>query len=166
MNANIPVFQTRLRVSQTAGFGTLRTETRIYQNSNTLTSCRNVRVLHRHLEHTPRWRLGFGWPPSRCTPARTHSRTNHPHDLSGYASKYVFGSRLIRILQPLILNLRLRATYAGSAPACHQTISSPHVRMALLRVLRHRFKTIVSGCAPLLRMPASLSHSGISNVQQ
>ena len=48
--------------------------------------------------------------------------------------------RLIRILQPSILGLWLRATHAGVSPACLQTISSPHVhaivntRVAILRL--------------------------------
>jgi hypothetical protein len=64
---------------------------------------------------------------------RGHSRSIHPHYLSRYASKYDFGKRLIRILQPSILGLWLKAIHAGVSPACHQTISSPHVQPFVLR---------------------------------
>jgi hypothetical protein len=73
---------------------------------------------------------------SSCrSPPRGHSRSIHPHYLSGHASTNHFegvaritASRfLIDSLQPSILGLWLRATPAGIAPACRQTISSPHV---------------------------------------
>ena len=73
---------------------------------------------------------------SSCrSPPRGHSRSIHPHYLSGHASTNHFegvasitASRLLIVsLQPSILGLWLRATHAGVTPACHQNISSPHV---------------------------------------
>ena len=73
---------------------------------------------------------------SSCrSPPRGYPRAIHPHYLSVYASTRHFedvasitASRLlIDSLQHSIRSLWLRATPAGIAPACHQTISSPHV---------------------------------------
>ena len=72
---------------------------------------------------------------------RGHSRSIHPHYLSGHASTNHFESvasitasrTLIDSLQPSILGLWLRATHAGVTPACHQTISSPHVHGLVIR---------------------------------
>jgi hypothetical protein len=94
---------------------------------------------------------------------RGYPRSIHPHYLSVYASTCHFedvasitASRLlIDSLQHSIRSLWLRATPAGIAPACHQTISSPHVQrfvMPLLLWLRIRsrvyrqYNTLLSLC--------------------
>ena len=60
--------------------------------------------------------------------------TFHPHYLSVYASTRHFGEEfLIDGLQHSILGLWLGATHAGTTPARHQTISSPHVHRFVKR---------------------------------
>ena len=82
---------------------------------------------------------------SSCrSPPRGYPRSIHPHYLSVYASTSHFedvasitaSRRLIDSLQHSIRSLWLRATPAGITPACHQTISSPHVHGYV--ILDHR----------------------------
>ena len=85
---------------------------------------------------------------SSCrSPPGGYSRSIHPHYLSVYASTSHFedvasitASRLlIDTLQHSIRSLWLRATPAGIAPACHQTISSPHVHGFVMPVSSTRY---------------------------
>ena len=82
---------------------------------------------------------------SSCrSPPRGYPRSIHPHYLSVYASTSHFedvasitaSRRLIDSLQHSIRSLWLRATPAGITPACHQTISSPHVHCFVSRIPR------------------------------
>ena len=88
---------------------------------------------------------------SSCrSPPRGHSRSIHPHYLSGHASTNHFegvasitASRLLIVsLQPSILGLWLRATHAGVTPACHQNISSPHVQRFVMHASRSNSQAI------------------------
>ena len=95
---------------------------------------------------------------SSCrSPPRGYPRSIHPHYLSVYASTSHFedvasitaSRRLIDSLQHSIRSLWLRATPTGVTPACHQTISSPHVHCivsicVLLRFCHAQFEAPLS----------------------
>lgn len=95
---------------------------------------------------------------SSCrSPPRGHSRSIHPHYLSVYAStshfrdiaKITASRLLIDTLQHSIMGLWLRATHAGVTPACHQTISSPHVHR-VVRNLPRRPTRLQTNCETIL----------------
>jgi len=87
---------------------------------------------------------------SSCrSPPRGYPRSIHPHYLSVYASTSHFDDvasitasrRLIDSLQHSIRSLWLRATPAGITPACHQTISSPHVHFIVIWLFRFQIRS-------------------------
>ena len=77
------------------------------------------------------------------TPQGRYPRSIHPHYLSVYASTQDFDvvAALIPTLQHSIQGLWLGATLAGFPPACHQTISSPHVHGFVTRRCESRLKS-------------------------